>query len=293
VPPFVLSLFETARAVRSAAVLSLVNGLLRAADRIAPSHVEAEQYLAAMKPDLVVFTSLLDDDSDSLDFVKAARARNIPSALVVAGRDDLSGKGLVQLGADQAIVWKPQGLETSCSPLAVEALESLMRNRRRRRALDRGALLVPVRALMMPLVLALHAWIALARRAASTVSAPERGVALIHRHRLRRSAPTQSRVVKPPRSAWERQNEEEQQQRLLDHRLEKQQRAAQAKAAQIQRKTEREQQRAAEREQRILRRRDEERQIKEKRRQEREPCSAEKRVVDVECRDAHCREPRE
>jgi tRNA A-37 threonylcarbamoyl transferase component Bud32 len=104
-PPGLVAAFERSRFLRRPRVLSTIQSVLRAVDRVAPSHLECEEFLSSLAPDLVVFTPLLDYDSDALDFLKSARELGIPTALCVASWDNLSNKGLVQLVPDSVIVW--------------------------------------------------------------------------------------------------------------------------------------------------------------------------------------------
>ena len=105
VPRAGLWVFEHVSMARHRLVLAAVNAVLRLVDHLAPSHLECEQYLTTMRPDLVAFTPLLDYDSDSLDYLKSATAMGIPTALCVASWDNLSNKGLVQLMPDKIILW--------------------------------------------------------------------------------------------------------------------------------------------------------------------------------------------
>jgi hypothetical protein len=104
-PQSVVSLFERVAFLRRRGVLAFLHACLHGLDRAAPSHIEREEFLAILKPDLVVFTPLLDHDSDSLDYLKTARKLGIPTALCVASWDNLSNKGLVQLVPDRVILW--------------------------------------------------------------------------------------------------------------------------------------------------------------------------------------------
>ena len=104
-PRVAVRFFERFPAARHPWVLNTVKALFRGLDHVAPSHLESEEYLATMRPDLVVCTPLLDSGSSSLDHLKSARELGIPTALCVASWDNLSSKGLIQFVPDRVIVW--------------------------------------------------------------------------------------------------------------------------------------------------------------------------------------------
>lgn len=79
--------------------------LLRTVDHVAPPHFEAEELLRARRPDLAVFTPLLDGDPSTHDYLKTAKELGIPTALCVASWDNLSSKGIVQQTPDLVILW--------------------------------------------------------------------------------------------------------------------------------------------------------------------------------------------
>lgn len=105
VPVRLVRLFEGSSLLRRRRVLRTVHACLRSIDRVAPTHLEHENFIQKHRPDLVVFTPLLGYVSDSLDYLKAARRLGIPTALCVASWDNLSNKGLVQLVPDRVILW--------------------------------------------------------------------------------------------------------------------------------------------------------------------------------------------
>ncbi len=58
-----------------------------------------------VKPDLVLFTPLLDSGMGMLDYAKGAKTLGIRTALCVASWDNLTNKGLIQADVDKIIVW--------------------------------------------------------------------------------------------------------------------------------------------------------------------------------------------
>jgi hypothetical protein len=83
------------------------------ATRSALTHVEHllppgrvfDEYLAAMRPDVVVLASITYSRSQQLDLLKAARARGIPVAAAITSWDHLSSKALVHIAPDMVLVW--------------------------------------------------------------------------------------------------------------------------------------------------------------------------------------------
>jgi hypothetical protein len=104
-PQPLVRVLERFRPARHPRVLGPATTLLRSVERVAPSHLESELALTTIRPDLVVFTSLLDSTSSALDYFRSAVELGIPTALCVASWDNLSSKGLVQLVPDKVIVW--------------------------------------------------------------------------------------------------------------------------------------------------------------------------------------------
>lgn len=63
------------------------------------------EFIASMKPDLVVVTPLIELGSPQLDFLRAARALRIPTALAVWSWDHLTSKALIRVRPDRVLVW--------------------------------------------------------------------------------------------------------------------------------------------------------------------------------------------
>jgi hypothetical protein len=62
-------------------------------------------YVAGQAPNLVVLTPLIELGSPQLDFLRAARALGIPTALPVWSWDHLSSKALIRVRPDRILVW--------------------------------------------------------------------------------------------------------------------------------------------------------------------------------------------
>lgn len=63
------------------------------------------EFIASMKPDLVVVTPLIELGSPQLDYLRAARALRIPTALAVWSWDHLTSKALIRVRPDRVLVW--------------------------------------------------------------------------------------------------------------------------------------------------------------------------------------------
>jgi hypothetical protein len=104
-PRAVVTGFDRFALLRDHRVLRGIDAFLRFAEWAAPTHLEADEFLAERRPDLVALTPLLDTDSNGSDYIKSARRLGIRTALCVASWDNLSNKGLVQLPPDRVILW--------------------------------------------------------------------------------------------------------------------------------------------------------------------------------------------
>jgi len=68
-----------------------------------PAAIDA--FLEAQAPDLVLFTPLIELGSPQLDYLRAARARGLRTALAVWSWDHLSSKALIRVRPDAVLVW--------------------------------------------------------------------------------------------------------------------------------------------------------------------------------------------
>lgn len=82
-----------------------VVALLRLVESAIPVSERIRTYLRRIRPDVVLFTPILDGGNQLLDYAKAARAEGLPTALCVASWDNLTNKGVLQVIPDKVIVW--------------------------------------------------------------------------------------------------------------------------------------------------------------------------------------------
>lgn len=88
-----------------------VNAMLRLIERIAPPHKEILQWLEKTRPDAVLASPYITAGSLELDYVKAARKLNIPTAVAVTSWDNLTTKGTFHILPDWIMVWNQALLE--------------------------------------------------------------------------------------------------------------------------------------------------------------------------------------
>ena len=79
--------------------------LVRWLERAIPPGEAAERLLRERRPDLVLLTPLLYFGTHQVDYVRAARALGIPTALGVGSWDHLTTKGLIHEAPDRVMVW--------------------------------------------------------------------------------------------------------------------------------------------------------------------------------------------
>jgi hypothetical protein len=91
--------------MRTRAGLRLASGLFSLVERALPVDRWTSDLLAAQKPDVVLITPLVDLGSDQVDYVKAAKALGVRSALCVHSWDNLTNKGLIRVIPDRVYVW--------------------------------------------------------------------------------------------------------------------------------------------------------------------------------------------
>ena len=90
---------------RARAGLAALSAAARACDRAIPPRPEVGALLDRLAPDVVMLTPLLYFGSQQPDYVRAARARGIPSVLCVGSWDHLTTKGLIHEVPDRVVVW--------------------------------------------------------------------------------------------------------------------------------------------------------------------------------------------
>jgi hypothetical protein len=92
--------------------LRALKALARRVERTLPVRPEVAALFDRYQPDVLLVTPLLYFGSRQADYVRAARARGIPSVLGVGSWDHLSTKGLLHELPDRILVWnEPQRVE--------------------------------------------------------------------------------------------------------------------------------------------------------------------------------------
>jgi hypothetical protein len=74
-------------------------------ERAIPADPAVEAFVDQQQPDVVLITPLIDLGSAQIDYLRAARARRIPTALCVWSWDHLSSKALIRDCPERVIVW--------------------------------------------------------------------------------------------------------------------------------------------------------------------------------------------
>jgi hypothetical protein len=80
-------------------------GALGAVEQAIPTCPGIDAYLRDRRPDAVLVTPVIEFASSQVEYVKSARRAGIPSAVVVASWDNLTGKGLIRVIPDRVYVW--------------------------------------------------------------------------------------------------------------------------------------------------------------------------------------------
>src|SRR5678815_2463310 len=87
-------------------VRRLLGGVFDAIDRAVPPSPAIEEYLDALRPDLIVITPLMGlVASSQLDLLRSALRRRIATAVVVWSWDHLSSKAIIRDVPDALLVW--------------------------------------------------------------------------------------------------------------------------------------------------------------------------------------------
>jgi hypothetical protein len=84
---------------------SLVVWALERLEQAVPRQLGIDDFLVEHKPDVLLITPLIELGSPQLDYVRAARALGIRSALCVWSWDHLSSKALIRVVPDKLLVW--------------------------------------------------------------------------------------------------------------------------------------------------------------------------------------------
>jgi len=79
--------------------------VLEAIEEAVPRQKGVDAFVAGQRPDLLLITPLIELGSPQLDYLRAARAHGIRSALCVWSWDHLSSKALIRVPPDAVLVW--------------------------------------------------------------------------------------------------------------------------------------------------------------------------------------------
>jgi hypothetical protein len=79
--------------------------LLAKLETAIPADPDIDEFLATQRPDALVLSPMVGIGFTQADFVKSARARGIPSGMLVFSWDNLSNKGLIHEMPDRVLVW--------------------------------------------------------------------------------------------------------------------------------------------------------------------------------------------
>jgi len=78
---------------------------LRLAERALPTDTEIEEYLRRVDPDVVLFTPYMALRTVQPDYLRAAQALGLPTAILVTSWDNLTSKSLIDPVPDRLFVW--------------------------------------------------------------------------------------------------------------------------------------------------------------------------------------------
>jgi len=105
--------------VRFHSVRRVLAGALSSVERRVPANAAVVRYLGEQRPDLVLVTPLLALGSPQVEYVRAAKRRDLPTALAVASWDNLTNKGVLHELPDAVIVWNDAQREEAVRLLGV------------------------------------------------------------------------------------------------------------------------------------------------------------------------------
>lgn len=83
----------------------LFRSLVAASERIVPPSPAVAEWLRLEAPDVVFASPVIVKPSPEVEYVKAARALNIPTVVAVASWDNLTTKGTFHVAPDRLLVW--------------------------------------------------------------------------------------------------------------------------------------------------------------------------------------------
>jgi hypothetical protein len=78
---------------------------LAACERVIPVARPLTRFLDEQQPDAVLISPLVEVASEQVDLVRAAQARGIPTAALIASWDNLTNKGDIRVPTDIVVVW--------------------------------------------------------------------------------------------------------------------------------------------------------------------------------------------
>jgi hypothetical protein len=93
------------RVPRSWAAARALSRLASVVEAAIPTDPDIDRTVAALAPDAMIVTPLVDFDSYQVDYVKTARHLGIPVGAAVASWDNLTNKGVIGVQPDRVIVW--------------------------------------------------------------------------------------------------------------------------------------------------------------------------------------------
>lgn len=86
-------------------VAALLFSCLKTLERGIPTNPAVERFLAGLRPDVALFTPLIDLGSQQLDYLIAAKAMGLRTVLCVMSWDHLSSKSVIRVLPDIVTVW--------------------------------------------------------------------------------------------------------------------------------------------------------------------------------------------
>jgi hypothetical protein len=90
--------------LRPAAVSRALRGL-QVAERAIPIYEPIVAFLREQRPDVLLVSPLVTAASEQVDWIRAARACGIRTAVCIASWDNLTNKGLLRVRPDRVLVW--------------------------------------------------------------------------------------------------------------------------------------------------------------------------------------------
>ncbi|HEY3158459.1 MAG TPA: hypothetical protein VGJ78_05810 [Vicinamibacterales bacterium] len=103
--PAVARMLVRPRVMRTRPALALLRALVRTCERAIPPGGRVEAFLRTERPDLLLLTPLLYFGSQQVEYVRAAHAMGIRTALGVGSWDHLTTKGLIHAVPRHVLVW--------------------------------------------------------------------------------------------------------------------------------------------------------------------------------------------